>query len=763
MMAYPNSDRGGSRPDDGYYVIPYADHNPGFDHYSAPVVDVSPLPDHLRIPVLFGRYWGLLVILIILGAAGGVASVVFDSPVYKARVMLEVQGINEAWLRNSIDSATSFDSNDVNIQTHIQLLRGGPFLRVVFERLQTESVPLAPVGTDIFSRLRQRFRPSTQDPMQYVKQGLEVALGSFDARPIARTRLIELICDSTSPEIASQFLNTIAAEFSEESLRSRLKNSQTTSEWLSSQIEETKVRLQESEERLQSFIQSSGNLFVSQETTLDDAKLAQLRGELTKIQSDRIAKQTRYELTLKTQTEMLPEVLDDAGLKAYQQRINEFLRERAALETTYTPNHPKMKKLDAQLQTLRTSLQNELNGVLSRVRNEYEAALGQERSLASAYSGQSQRVSAIAGKASQYHALKREVETLRQMYQSLLMQANQAGLASSVPVHPIRLVEASIPSRAPYKPRPVLNVSFGVVAGLALTVGIVFLREKLDSSVKGPGLTRSLMNAPELGVIPSAELDRSRNSTKGLLKRFRRKESESSALIPYEEMGESPSILAESFRGTLASLLGNHGYDELPRVILVTSSGPHEGKTLVTANLGIALAEAGRRVLLVDTDFRRPRLHQVFQVSNERSLVDLLNEQSPVADYTVEAFGLSTAIPGLTLLPNRPVRQQISKLLYSPRLPAIIDRLRDNFDMVIIDAPPVLDLADARVVARSADGVILVLRAGMTDRARALEAQQRIREDGLKLFGTVLNDWNPSKTHLKQHNYYYSYGPGERT
>ena len=708
--------------------------------------------------VLMRRYWILILILPLAGLLTGAVSVVLTSPVYRSRVLLEIQGINEAFLRNSLDTAASYDSNEVNIQTQIHLLRSGPFLWRVHERLQSETVPLTPSGNDFFSRLRQRFRPDTQDPLQNVQTGLTVASTTFDARPINRTRLVELSCYSTSPEIAAQFLNTISSEFIEETMRARMQSSQKTSEWLTGQIEETKAKLQDTEQRLQGFIQSSGNLFVSQDTTLDDAKLVQLRAELSKIQADRIARQTRYDLTMKTAPELLAEVLDDANLRGYQAKINELRREKAALESTFTAEHPKVKRIDAQLASHQNAFQNEVQGVVSRIHNDYEIALRQEKSLSSAYASQSQRVTAIAGKAAQYNALKREVETLRQMYQSLLVQSNQTGMTSSVPVAPIRLVEPSSPPREPYRPVPALNISFGGVAGIALAAGIVFLREKLDSRVKSPGLSRVMLNAPELGVIPSTALER---HVKGLLGKRRTEGTSPNGMGEIGFWQGNSSVLAESFRGTLTSLLRTKDeFGRPPQVALVTSSGPGEGKTMIAANLGIALAETGRRVLLVDGDFRRPRLHQIFRVSNDRGLLDLLVEDIPVTDYPLESLGVSTAFEGLHLLPNRMGRDNITHALYSPRLAEVIERLRGHYDMILIDSPPVLHLADARIVAKLADGVILVIRAGKTDRVVALEAYQRICEDGLSLIGTVLNDWNPGGAR-KQHYYYYSYSQSD--
>jgi capsular exopolysaccharide synthesis family protein len=190
-------------------------------------------------------------------------------------------------------------------------------------------------------------------------------------------------------------------------------------------------------------------------------------------------------------------------------------------------------------------------------------------------------------------------------------------------------------------------------------------------------------------------------------------------------------------------------------VILVTSPGPGEGKTTIASNLAIALAEIGRRVLVIDADFRRPRVHKFFGVVNTWGLTDLLTDQTPIAAYPKEVFGLRTAIPRLFALPNGGPAENIAQMLYSPRLRELVRRLRTEFDAVMMDVPPLLPVADSRVMSGMADGVVLVLRSGVTEKESAIEALDQLRTDGIVVLGTVLNDWKPSKSEIKA-RYYYS-------
>lgn len=714
---------------------------------------------NFNIASLLKRYWLLLLLLMALGAGAGFLSVVLSSPMYKSRLLLEVQNTGGVLQKNEGGDA---ETTDIDIQTEVNILRGETFLRRGADRMQAEAVPQVPTGRGIFSRLRQRLHPATQDPLEAGKTALNVAVQTFDARPVNRTKLIELICESTSPDTAAQFLNAMAAEFVDDSSRSRMQTAQRTTEWLAAQIEDTKQRVQEAEEKVQTFVRASGNVFAGPDATLDDTKLAELKGQLAKIQQERIFRQSRYELTQNNPPQSLAEVLDDGVLKAYQGQLESLKRDRAALTTTYTAKYEKVKKIDAQIEVVQKAYDAELASTVKRIKNDYEASLKQEKLLNAAYGGQAARVGSQQGNAAQYNALRRDVETLRTEYQSLLTQQNEAQLSSSVPVSPIVVVEPSVAPDAPYTPRPVLNISFGTILGLVMTGGLVFLRERMDRSIKSPGLSRRMFNVPELGVIPNlgAQLvpvakNGQRAGKDHLLERAH--QDPATALITWQS---GPAFVTESFRGTLASILRNHSIGKPQKVILVTSPGPAEGKTTVVYNLGIALAETGRKVLLVDGDFRRPRLHRRFSLPNDWGLIDLLCDERPLNEYPPELLGAFTGLPGLSILPNRVTSNNISKALYSPRLREIFETITSRYDMVLVDAPPILSVADTRIVAPLADALILVLRYGVTNRESAMDAYERIQEDGLSLLGTVLTDYDLTMDRRRQ--YYYDYDDRSR-
>jgi receptor protein-tyrosine kinase len=241
---------------------------------------------------------------------------------------------------------------------------------------------------------------------------------------------------------------------------------------------------------------------------------------------------------------------------------------------------------------------------------------------------------------------------------------------------------------------------------------------------------------PELAAIPSVKHLPSRGpralSWGGGQSRVERISSE-----------HKESDFSESFRGALVSILSVAEEPNAARTIVVTSPLPMEGKTTVVSNLGITLGQVQRRVLLIDGDRRRPRLHDVFDLSNDWGLSSLLNEKTPIEELPLEALAQPTAVPGVYVLPSGPNREDFAQLLYSGRMEQLMSRMRGEFDHVLIDAPPCLKFADARMLAHYADGVLIVVRANSTYDKSALAAVQRFLADGIPVLGTLLNDWNP--------------------
>ncbi len=725
------------------------------------------------------EYWhilrrrkGTVLLVAILGTIAGVLFSLPQTPVYQAKATLEMLNINENLLnRQQLDSTTTQDYYDpqFNIKTQISILQSKTLADRVNEKLKPKFPSSKPEDTSRiaawrkFLGLESTAKPS---PAKGKKDEWSGPGGSLAVRAVVGTRLVQVLYDSPDPKFAAEYVNTIATEFIDQNVEVRYQASQKTGEWLTRQIDDLKIKLERSEDELQRYARTTGLQFTGEKDSIAEAKLKQVQEELSKAQGERVNKQSKYELASTTPAESLPEVLDDAALRDYQSKITELRRQLAELSPTFTPEYSKVAKIQAQITSLDGAFAKQRANVLSRIKNEYDTALLREKLLTANYSAQSKFVSDQSEKAIHYGILKREVDTGRQLYDGMLQKVKEYGVASAMQASSVRVVDAAEAPVFPYKPDYPRNAGLGLLAGMFLGVAFVIVRERADRSIQAPGEMAQYVDAPELGIIPSATLDmKQAHYYSKRQRRLRHEEAESGEARRVElvTFQHKPSLVAESFRAAVASILfsgenGNH-----PRVIVMTSPAPKEGKTTVASNLALALVEINRRVLVIDADLRRPRMHDIFGVSNEQGLTNLLKATGPLNGQ--EGVVCETAYPGLFVMPAGPSEEGIHNMLYSPRLPEIIARFRKEFDAVIIDTPPVMHMSDARVLGKMADGVIVVVRAGRTTRDTVQSAVSRFAEDGTRVIGTILNDWNPKKhqgygygyDYRSYHGYYDSY------
>lgn len=629
----------------------------------------------------------------------------------------------------------------------------------------TPATPRPPTKVSIWPVVKSLLLPrGPMSPLGTAMSTLQVTAGKDN-------RLIEITCDSADPEVAADFVNTLVSEFKEQRMEDRWDAYSTTGQWLTRAQEELKLKLEASEQKLQEYAKSSGLLFMGENQSVAEERLKQLQAEFSVAQADRIQKEARYKLSVSTSSESLPEVLDNGPLGQYQVRLADLRRELALLTSSLTPAHPKVIRVQAQISELESTMASERQNIVKRLRNEYQSAQERERLVSRNFGGHTQVVSEQAEKTIQYNLLKKDVEANRQLYQTALQRGKEASIDSALRSSNLRVVDRARPSSFPYKPNILVNLVLGLLGGCIAGVGLVLARDYLNRSIQVPGEARTYLKIPELGVIPSSTVESNRpmiDRLQHLIPSSLRSSSsqdhscdDGSSNVELVTWKNKPSLLAESFRTTLTSILFSSDQERSVPTLAVTSSMPSEGKTTVTSNLGIALAEINRRVLIIDADMRKPRIHKIFEVANIWGLSDLLQEQTSIDDYPKETLTRKTKIPNLSVLASGTGPLSIPSVLHSNRAAQLLERLKEDFNVVLIDCPPMLHLADARVLARLAARVILVIRAGKTSQEAAISAVQRFREDGTQVLGTILNDWNPKNTaygdSYEYHpSYYYS-------
>ncbi len=695
------------------------------------------------------RKW-LVTFLVLVGTVIGALLTLSQTPLYRARTSLEIQSSDDVAAQAGMEGRERVTLSETAMQSYLQtqvvILESRTFKKRVTTKL-TKDKPHAFYTMDSLSGWQQVFGINAEDPPERKVQSgfppLEV-----EVRVVPNTRIIEIAVDSPDPAFSADFANGMANEFLGYNLEARWDASKRTTDWLTGQLETFRSALKVSEDRLQEYRRQSGlTTNDGEERSLEEEKLRQIQEELSHAEGARIAGQSFYDLAQSTSIDTLPEVADNPRLSQYATNIADLRRQLAQLSADFTPTHPNVQAVLAQIKVVEATMESERKNVLARIGNQFEAARRREDALNRAYQAQLGVVSNQASKMANYSLLKREVDTNRSLYDTLLGKMKEAGITAAASSSDSRIVDTATAPTRPYKPSIYLNTAAGFLLGFFLSVGVVLLRDQLDATYRAPGESIVHLQLPELGVIPSekaaAALEGNRRlfgfakSTGGEVIGVRPKGKD--GRIELATWKDAPSILAESFRNVMTSILRTPRTTDKGRLLLVTSACRHDGKTTSVANLAIALAEIGQKVLVIDADMRRPRLHDLFEVPLSPGLSDCLVD----SDHGTETQRIAhTQVEGLDLLPAGRPPGNISRLLHSPRVIEMLDRLQKEYDVILIDTPPLLSMPDARVLGLVTESTILVVRAGKTPRDLALAAKHRLMEDGIPLLGSILVAWD---------------------
>jgi capsular exopolysaccharide synthesis family protein len=718
---------------------------PGFDDSGDPVG--LGFSDYLRI---VRKRKSTILLLTFLCALLGIGSVLPETPLYRSSAQVEIEPLNEdlAYTKDlSPSSSQGALFPDVDLATEVRVLSTRSLLERVVRKLDADGSLTVRAPEDRLAGLRQALRlPARAVPERL--QVIEMTAGTVQVKPVRNSRVVEIECDSPDPKVAAAFTNTLASEYIEQSVETRWQSAKHTGEWLNRQLDEIKGTLEKSEDELQSYATSMNLVFTGDKdrTNVSQERLSEVQTQLTVAQGDRVAKQARYEQALSGPPDALGQVVDDAGLHAVDSKLVDLRRELAEITVTYGSAHERVKRVKAQIADLETEQKRARDRIVDRIASDYREAERREKLLQTAYQSQSAVVSDQSAKITHYNILKREVETNRALYDSLLQKVKEAGVGAALRASNIRIIDrAEVPS-SPFNPDLKRGAMLGMCFGIFGSFSLVMIQEKLSRRIQAPGEAPLYINAPELGAVPSWAIDRAG---------YRKKDGDP-AIITFQR---NQSLAAEAFRVILTSML-YIGRRRPAQVIVVSSPGAGEGKTTIISNLAMGFAETNRSVLVIDCDMRRPRLHQLFELPNETGLADLLARKDPLETSDLILAARNTRFPGVSVLTSGKLDTGAASLLHSMRLGELISLARRQFDAVLIDTPPMLHLADARVVGSFADGILIVIRSGQTSRESVFSIRQRLEQDGISVLGSVLNDWNPKAAgYYGYENYsqYYSY------
>jgi capsular exopolysaccharide synthesis family protein len=668
------------------------------------------------------------------------------TPIYEARVQILIEKENA----NVVDFKQVFEQNQIAddyYQTQYKILQSRALARRVIAALQlwnhaqfrTSSPQSFSVARMLSAPVNLVFTwfktvtPSEQPQTDETKEQSNVIdrfLDGLTVMPVRNSRLVEVAFRSPDALLAKDVANVTAKTYIEQNLEYKFMSSKEASDWLGQQLGEQRKQVESSEQALQRYREQTDAVSLEDKQNIVVQKLADLNSAVTRAKTERIQKQAAYDQIRAIQNDRstldtFPTIIANTFIQQQKSELATLQRQQAQMSEKFGPRHPDMVKLQLAIQTAEAKIQAEIEKVVQSMRNDYEQALAQERSLTVALEQQKRDALDLNRKGIEYGVLARDAASNRQIFESLMQRTKETGISGELKTSNIRVVDAAETPRKPASPNVPLNLLFALLTGSALGIGVAFFFERLDNTIKTPDEIKHHLGLPFLGMIP-ALFD---------------KNTITSPLIN----NGVPANFVESFRSARTNLLFSSA-DHGSRTLVITSTGPGEGKTVVAANLALALAQTGQRVLLIDADMRKPRVHSMFNKAQQPGLSNVLVGNSKASEAIHQA-----GVAGLWVMPAGLHPPNPAELLGSKRFKDFITSLAPHFDWVIIDTPPVMAVTDPAVVAHVANDVLFVVGAEMTSRFAAQRALEQLERAKAKCCGAVLN-----KVDLQHNPYYYS-------
>jgi polysaccharide biosynthesis transport protein len=546
--------------------------------------------------------------------------------------------------------------------------------------------------------------------------------------PVRGSRIVKVSVDHPNPSIAQKIANGYGEIFIANNLDRRFEATSYARKFLEGRLQQLKQRLEETEKQLVSYAEEQGIIQLEGNKNLSSSDLEATNIKLAEIRAQRIKKELLWKQAQATDGLGLKEFLDSDAIKANRKLRTELAADYQQKLAIYKPAFPEMVKLRNQIKELDRQVQSEVSAIKQSIESSYLAAKEEEETLQAALEVTKTDVVEQRNRSIQYNILQREVDTNRQLYDGLLQRYKEIGIAGGVGSNNISIVDAAATPLFPRSPNLLLNLALAFVAGLSLGILLAISLDYLDDSFKAPEDIEREIGLPVVGVVPKpvdgAEIQ--------------------------DELLDPRSAMSEAYR-SLRTGLQFATSDGLPRSLLVTSSKPSEGKTTSTISLARSLAQIGLEVLLIDGDLRNASVHKRMMASNEVGLSNYLSG-AKLPDEVVQ----STDTQGLVLMTSGPLPPNPAELLNGPRFQSLMAMAAQSFDIVLVDGPPIMGLADAPLISTNVQATLLIVAANETRRSVVKVALKRLQMARANIVGAVLNKFDS-----KQTGYGYGYGYGD--
>lgn len=662
-------------------------------------------------------------------------------PVYRATATLDVetnypqlQTINEVYRQSPVDDL-SF------LVTQMQVLQSDSLAWTTLEQLGLDR-ELA------MDRPNSPGQSATQIARARKTELIEGFKGGLSVDPLKDSRILAVSYESEDPQLAANIVNALVNNYIEFNFHQRSDFTRRASGDMEQQLEDLKAKVEKSQQALidyerQHLIISVGN--GDDKGTIDDQRLQELNKDYTVAESDRVQKQSIYELAKANEGQVGVIVQDDI-LQRLEEKYNDLRAAYADALSQYGPNFPKVVRLRDQMTQLQSLIASARKQAINKVQNDYLAAVNREKLLGDELMKEKANVTTLNQRMIEYNILKREFEINQQLYENLLQRLKDATLSASLEVTNTHVIDSASVPTAPIRPNRRRNLAAGLMVGLILGVTLAFVQEALDSSVRTTEEAERLVSAPALAVIPA--------DTEGSRRKQLASASPLAAAAP-DSVGlavlkRPSSPIAESYRSLRTSVLLSMA-PRPPQTLLVTSAQMGEGKTSTATNLAVSFAQRQGPVLIIDADMRRPSVAKTLGVPNEKGLSSFLTGAHSLDEVLIQY----DRIPNLWVLPAGPRPPDPAELLSSHMMDGTLKEMMKRFTQIVVDSPPLLLVTDAVILSAIVDGVILVVASGTTARGALARAHRILENAGSRVLGMVLN-----KVDMRFDTYYGTYyGP----
>jgi polysaccharide biosynthesis transport protein len=701
-----------------------------------------------RIAVLF-RYRHIAIAVFVLASAAMMIQGYTTLQLFQAQaqIMIEDERATAVPGLNGAD-AVYYEDPEPYYNTQYRILKGRDLTRRVIKKLDLSSVPEfngtaeppttpATIVRDARERVLSFVRPAKaaapEEAPQIDESPDESALvsafvGRVDVAPIRGSRLVNVSFTARDPKFSALAVNTLVDEYVEQNLQVKVQSSQNMLEWLHKELEKQQKKVQDSEQALSDYRDKQNALSLDDKQNIVTQRLTQLSDALTrtrtvKAQKDALYKQVR-EMSATTSPDAIPAIAQNPSIQALKTKIADLAQQRAQLAEKYGEKWPALQAVNANLQEAHSQLDAETAKAMQSIKNDYETAVLEERTLAANLEAAKADAQDLSRKSVGYNVMEREAKSNRQVYESLLARDKELSVASNSRANNVRVIDRAEVPRAPITPGGRRTWLMSLAVGLALAVAVAFGLDYMNDTIKTPEDVSRRLKLPFLGLVPSVRGEKH----------------------PVLTSSHVPHDFGEAFRSLRTSLIAKYHGDGT-KIITITSAQPLEGKTTTAANIAMALAYGGARVLLIDADMRRPGLHRPLRLTNERGLSQVLIGHARVRDVIQR-----TVDPNLLAITAGKTPPNPSELLASERMKTLLANLSHGpFDWIIVDTPPVLAVTDAVILAPHVSGVTFVVGAEMTRRRLAERAIETITSSHPKVCAVVLN-----KVDFARNKYYYS-------